>query len=196
MNDSHDGTDWTDDERRALDELAVETSPSDLLEERIVRELRSRALLGRRSTMASKPTRIRRWLPRIAASLVLFLSGLATGQWLGARSTATAFAAAHQNDVDLTAVRVQEAGSAYVASLVALAALETDDSKQSQQLLTQGRQVALATLEAASAELLRLDPENADLDRVSRQLAHQLTAPTTTKPAGAEELETRKVIWF
>ncbi len=195
MNEHHDETEWTDDEQRALDELPRESAPSELLEHRIVGALRTRELLGpkTKSVHRSKSTR---WLPQVAAALVLFLTGLAAGQWLGARSTATAFVAAHHDDAELAAMRVQEAGSAYVASLVALTALEDDGSQEARQRVVQGQQVALATLEAASAELLRLDPDNATLDRMARQLGRQLTRDASSEAADSEEPETRKVIWF
>src|SRR5688572_11688162 len=95
--------DW---EARYMDmvrELPQESMPSTLLEERTVRELRSRGVLRRQ-----------RWLPTswlvgsAAASIALFASGVAVGQWVGTRSTvSTVERIAHSTTASAAAAHVQ-----------------------------------------------------------------------------------------
>src|SRR5437867_11488495 len=111
--------DLTASERRALEDLRREAMPSRLLEERVVAELRARGLLGTR-------VRQRMWARLqigavAAAGLALFASGLAVGQWLGARHTASAMLAVQSRDAASTAAAVQRTGSAYLSALGALA---------------------------------------------------------------------------
>lgn len=59
----------------------------------------------------------------VAASLVLFGCGVLLGHTVGARSTAETFLAVREQDANQLALRIQEAGSAYVAALAALSEL-------------------------------------------------------------------------
>jgi hypothetical protein len=65
-------------ERAAFDSLPRERLPGDLLEERVVGELRRRGMLGRPPHQRS---RFRNAL-RIAAAIALFAGGVATGRFL------------------------------------------------------------------------------------------------------------------
>ena len=76
----NDDNELTRDEIAALSALPREMQPSDLLEERVVRALRSEGHLG----AAPKSQRNRgAWVAlRIAAALALFAGGVATGRYL------------------------------------------------------------------------------------------------------------------
>ena len=76
----NDEIELTRDEIAALSALPREMQPSDLLEERVVRALRSEGHLG----AVSGPKRNRGvWVAlRIAAALALFAGGVATGHYL------------------------------------------------------------------------------------------------------------------
>lgn len=68
----------TPSERAAFDSLPRERAPSDLLEERVVSELRTRGML---STPARRGSRFSTaW--RIAAAIALFAGGVATGRFI------------------------------------------------------------------------------------------------------------------
>jgi len=78
-----------------------------------VRTLRARGFLS------SRP-----WVRRplvvavgVAAAAVMFLSGLATGQWLGTQNVTRSMADAQAASAMERAVAVQRAGSAYVKAL-------------------------------------------------------------------------------
>ena len=89
-------------------ELPVEKMPSALLEERTVRELRSRGLLRRKRSISIP------WLTgTIAASLALFATGVVVGQYMGTRNAANAIAIVqHQTDAAAAAAQVQQTGTA------------------------------------------------------------------------------------
>lgn len=73
-----DNHELTDQERAAIAALPRSTTPSDLLEERVVRALISAGHFGRRPNTQSRwTTRI----VRIAAAIALFAGGVATGHY-------------------------------------------------------------------------------------------------------------------
>jgi hypothetical protein len=82
----------TEHELSALAALPRELAPSDLLEERVVRALRSEGHFGKSRRIAQP------WMNlslRIAAAAALFIGGIATGQYMMSRSaTRSADAAA------------------------------------------------------------------------------------------------------
>ncbi|HEY8164783.1 MAG TPA: hypothetical protein VIF83_04440 [Gemmatimonadaceae bacterium] len=68
----------TPSERAAFGSLPRERAPSDLLEERVVSELRSRGMLSRATRRGARFGTA--W--RIAAALALFAGGVATGRFI------------------------------------------------------------------------------------------------------------------
>lgn len=66
-------------ERAAIAALPRKLAPSDLLEERVVRALRSE---GHFDTVARAPRHWARQVTRIAAAIALFAGGVATGHYL------------------------------------------------------------------------------------------------------------------
>lgn len=177
-------------ERAAFDALARERMPSRLLEERTVRVLRERGFLrpaGRRRRLLLPPS----WIAAgIAAALALFTSGVAVGQWLGTRETADALAQIQgSDDAAESALRVQRAGSAYVAALTQL--VEAADSASASEA-TQAREVALAALWAAANEIVRLAPD----DPVTGQILRGFERARQQTGIEDEQPPVRQVIWF
>ena len=85
--------DLSEHERAALAALTRELAPSDLLEERVVRALKSQGHFG---TVAKANRRWGRMALRAAAAILLFVGGVATGKYMltqpstsGANSSAT-----------------------------------------------------------------------------------------------------------
>jgi hypothetical protein len=178
--------DW---EARYMDmvrELSQESMPSTLLEERTVRELRSRGVLRRQ-----------RWLPTswlvgsAAASIALFASGVAVGQWVGTRSTvSTVERIAHSTTASAAAAHVQQTGTAYVQALESLA--NSANQTQGQQPSAQAREVALAALHAAANEVIRLAPNDPVASKILQgvEQAKRQTQSVEERDAG------RKIVWF
>ena len=71
-------------ERAAFAALPRESAPGDLLEERVVRQLRSEGLLSH-SSEPRKPNRFARFALRAAAAVVLFAAGALTERFLASR---------------------------------------------------------------------------------------------------------------
>jgi hypothetical protein len=172
-------------ERAAFDALAREADPGRLLEERTVQALWERGLLGRRA--AARPLSKLVLAAGIAASIALFVSGLAVGQWIGTRSVASSLAEANHQTAMQAAAAVQRAGSAYVAALGALVQLADSSDAAS---VNQGREAALAALYAAVSELVVLAPA----DPVSVAVRELLEARADSEGAGRSEI--RNVVWF
>ena len=186
-----DDIELTPEEKTAFDKLPREASPSEFLEERIVRALREDGIL--RSTSGS-PASARRGKPEsrwvrpwvvaaasMAASLILFGSGAFVGHWMGTRNTERILLAVRQQDNTLVAQRVQEAGSAYVRALAALAALRDlpaadvrggtrVPSARVASEIQQGGEAALGALYAAALELARLAPDDPDVAQILETL--------------------------
>jgi hypothetical protein len=174
----------TPEEEMAFRNLPREAEPSRILEERIVRSLRKEGILTPKVEpgFAGEPGRHRiRWLRpwmlagSLAASLALFATGMVLGQWMGSQSTTQAFIQVREQDAAQVALRIQEAGSAYVSALAALGDLraagagegtETDELSRARSELQLGKEVALGALYAAAYELARVNPEDADVLRV------------------------------
>jgi hypothetical protein len=189
---------WTPEEKMAFKGLPREAEPSRILEERVVRSLREEGILGRER---GRPLWIRPWMlaGSVAASLILFASGVFLGEWMGSRSTTQAFIQVREQDVTQVALRIQEAGSAYVAALAALGEFPsgstTEEGKSGGPAnaatdLQQGREVALGALYGAAYELARLDPDDGDLLRVL-----QILQDRRARDDGSADA-TRNVIWF
>ena len=200
--------DLTPEEKMAFQRLPREAEPSRILEERIVRSLREEGILGRGRAHGSAhgalsaPQRwYRPWMAAasIAASLVLFASGVVMGQWMGSQSTAQAFIQVREQDAAQLALSIQEAGSAYVSALAALGELRGagidargpgDGATQAEVDFRQGREVALGALYGAAYELARLNPEDADVLRVL-----QILEERRAREDGRVGDE-RNVVWF
>jgi hypothetical protein len=203
----------TPEEKMALEKLPREAEPSRILEERIVRSLREEGVLGRRDGGGGRDvapkrqgTWIRPWMVAgsVAASLVLFASGVLLGHRMGAESTAQAFIAVRDQDAAQLASRIQEAGSAYVSALAALSDLRPDGaaggdrgvdlpgggSLQLASDLQQGNEVAFGALYGAAYELARLNPDDADVLRVV-QILEERRERERGQPAAE-----RNVVWF
>lgn len=174
-------------ERAAFDALPRERTPGRLLEERTVRALRERGLLTEPA-----PRRVRlpgAWIAGAAAAAVaMFAAGMATGQWMGARSTERVVATIQQQNAQTAALMVQQTGSAYLNALSAFAQV-ADTAKGAQ--ASEGREVAVQILRAAAEELVRIAPDDpvasgilAAYDRQRRRAA----------PGTAEGKE--RTVWF
>jgi hypothetical protein len=176
----------TPEERAAFDALPREADPGRLLEERTVQALRERGLLGHPAG-TGRP-RLRLFLAAaIAASIALFVSGLAVGQWIGTRSVAASMAEVNHRTAMQAAAAVQRAGSAYVAALGVLVQLADSSDAAS---VNQGREAALAALYAAVGELVVLAPT----DPMSVAV-RELLEPRSD-PEGTGRSEIRNVVWF
>jgi hypothetical protein len=200
--------DLTPEEKMAFQRLPREAEPSRILEERIVRSLQEEGILGRRKAlrpateeMSAAAGWYRPWMvaASMAASLVLFATGVVFGQWMGSRSTTQAFIQVREQDAAQLALSIQEAGSAYVSALAALGELRATDvgagepgegATQAGIDFRQGREVALGALYGAVYELARLNPDDADVLRVL-QILEERRAREEGRAA-----DERNVIWF
>jgi len=223
----NDDVELTPEEKMEFDNLPREASPSEFLWERIVRALREdgtlRSAAGATGTAAGSPVaapgtpglpvshwrsdRSGRWVrpwvvaaASMAASLVLFGSGVLMGQWMGARSTERAFLAVREQDSAQLAQRIQEAGTAYVSALVALSELRATagpdtgrgrsaSSAQAAAEVQQGREAALGALYGAAIELTRITPGDPDVSRILQILKERQLHGTW---AGG----TRMTVWY
>jgi hypothetical protein len=190
--DMGDDIELTPEEKMAFDNLPREASPSEFLEERIVRALRKDGTL-RGSTDAGR--RLRPWVVAVAsmaASVVLFGSGLLLGQWMGARNAEQVLLAVREQDEAQVAQRIQEAGSAYVTALVALGKLRAgvaEPSAQAASEIRQGREVALGALYGAVVELARITPGDPHISQLLQILEERKFQETGIVGA-------RKTVWF
>lgn len=177
----------TPSEREALSSLSRERMPSEFLEERTVRALRERGLLRSGSPVVGLP---RPWAAAaaVAASVALFASGLAAGQWIGSRQTADALAAVYPNQADRAAAMVQTTGSAYTAALGRLvevmAAADTVEVQRA-------REVALAALWAAASEVARIAPDAPLAVGILQEFERARGEDSPSDSVGA-----RNVVWF
>ncbi len=176
----------TPQERAAFDALPREADPGRLLEERTVQALWERGLLGHRAT-ARHPLSKLVVAMGIAASIALFVSGLAIGQWIGTRSVAATMAEVNHQTAMQAAAAVQRAGSAYVSALGVLVQLADSSDAAS---VNQGREAALAALYAAVNELVVLAPT----DPMSVAVRELLEPRSDTEGVGRSDI--RNVVWF
>jgi len=144
-------------EREAFDALPREAMPSRMLEERIVTDLRARGLLG-----ARRPARVPwNWgrvpIAAAAAGIALFATGLALGQWLGARHTADAMLKLQRQDSASAAAAVQRTGEAYLSALGALAQASASSDPGE---IARARQAAQSVFHEAANEMVRLSPDD------------------------------------
>ncbi len=178
--------DLTAAEREAFEALPREAMPSRLLEERVVSELRARGLLG-----VARARRLWGRLPiaaAAAAGLALFASGLALGQWLGARHTAGAMLALQRQDAASTAAAVQRTGSAYLSALGALAQASASSDPQE---VARARAAAQQVLHEAANEMVRLAPDDPVSAQILQGLERARIEAASTRPDGRQRL-----VWF
>lgn len=165
----------------ALASLPPGSAPPPGEEDRTVRTLRRRGLLP-----ASRWRRYTVYAAGVAAAVALFAAGTLVGasraRTVLAQTNAAAAWPAPVSNVRSAALRVQRAGSEYVGALVQFAAIS--DASRSDPALAAGRESAVATLCAASAQLPRVAPE----------------APPATVPcddaASAQARTARTIRWF
>lgn len=188
---------WTEEERRDLAALGREVEPDPGLEDRTVARLRREGLIGApRASWWSRlaPPRLPHrlgWASAAAAALAAaFLAGVTLGQHWALRSTADALAAFQGDAVSAASARVQRTGSAYVAALAALGQLAAGEPAQE---VSEGREVALAALYAAAAQLVRLDPDDPVAARLLQSL-ERAGAPEENADTAAQTR--RQVVWF
>ncbi len=183
--------DLTPEEKMALQNLPREAAPSRILEERVVQALREDGFLESPATLApgrGRKTRDRSWyrpwmaVASVAASVALFASGVVLGQWMGAQSTTQAFIQVREQDATQLALRIQEAGSAYVSALAALGELGVGGDE--------GREVALGALYGAANELARMSPEDAEVLRIL-----QILEERRDREEGWDA-DDRNTVWF
>lgn len=167
----------------ALRGLPREREPGRLLEERTVRALRESGLV-----QAAAPRGIRRvpaaWISgAVAASLALFASGVAVGQWLGGRATAEVVNAVQARNDQQAAMLVQQTGTAYVQALRHFAAMDSAGAAD-----PQGREVAAHMLRAAAGQMVRIAPNDPVAGAV--MASHPKTDTAAAHRAG------QQVLWF
>ncbi|HEX9937637.1 MAG TPA: hypothetical protein VGB15_10965 [Longimicrobium sp.] len=177
----------TPEERAGLAALPREREPGRLLEERTVRALRERGLLHAPAQQTDVRRRLRfpaAWISgAIAAGIALFLGGLATGQYLGARHTTQVVTAVQRQDAQTAALLVQQTGTAYVQALSRLAADSTG----------QGREVAQQMLRQAAGEVVRMNPNDPVASGI---LAAFDRAGADRTPAPGDTASRQRVVWF
>ena len=187
MTDPHD--ELSPAERRAFEALPRSAEPPEGLEDRIVAMLRSGGLLAvpLRALNGSR----RRWSPAwlvgaVAASLALFATGFATGQYMGARSATIAAAIGFGGSLAERTQHVERTGSQYVAAVAAL--LQERDTSDSAARV-RATQTALDGLAAAAQEVARLAPDDPLAAAVLRSVTERRRA--TQAPVAQ-----RAVVWY
>ena len=153
-----------------LSRLPRSVDPGDLLEERVVRALRDRGILGRRRPVRGRrlrelrPTALAWIVTSVAASAAVFLGGYTLGQRHGSAAAAELATSIREADARERAALVQHTGSLWVMALAALA--DTGKGDGDTAAVGAGREAALAGLRAAAQELARMEPDDAQVARV------------------------------
>jgi len=181
-------------EREAFDALPREQRPPPALEERTVALLRAHGHLA--TPIAEAPSRRRmgggmRWSApwvagAVAAALAVFASGMAVGQYLGARNAALVIGANQRVSAAELAAHVERAGQLYVAALASLNR-EPDTSDVAGRALA--RQAALTVLGAAAEEISHIAPDDPLAAAVLRGLNQRARNERPEPPS-------RSVIWY
>jgi hypothetical protein len=176
-------------ERRAFEALPREAQPPMGLEGRTVALLQARGVLAVPLRPVATPSR--HWHPvwlvgALAASLAVFASGIAVGQFLGARSATIAAAVGLGGSLAERTQHVERTGSDYVAALAALLQEADTSDAVSRQRATEA---ALGALGAAAQEVSRLAPSDPLAAAVLRGLTERRRASQPPPP-------TRNVVWY
>jgi len=179
-------------ERERFESLPREMMPSRLLEERIVSELHTRGYLGERQHVR-RPAWRPSWNPfpiaAAAAGIALFASGLAVGQWMGARHTAETMLAMQRQDSANAAAAIQRTGSAYLSALGTLAQASTSSDPKE---VARARMAAQNVLHEAANEMVRQAPD----DPVSAYILQGLDQASKVKAASAPAPDKKKsLVW-
>jgi hypothetical protein len=179
-----DPDDLTPIEREAFLALGKQSAPSRMLEDRTVRALQAEGLLRRGARGFRLP-----WLiAAMAAGAVLYLGGLATGQWLANRQVTEMVGDLQRDHVLEAAALVQQTGSAYSQAIAALASVRSSADSHD---VEQGREVALAALYSAANELVQLTPDDPVVVRILQGMDQDRRDADS-----AQTQHTRRVIWF
>lgn len=110
-------------------------------------------------------------LLRLAAAVLIFVSGVAVGRvWDGSGSAP----APPVRDPLATAAEVQRAGTEYVAAVAALR------GEPRSEIRDQGREAALSTLVGAAHEIARMSPENESASQLLSTASRARQAAGTT----------------
>jgi hypothetical protein len=176
-------------ERQAFEALPRMAEPPAGLEDRLVAMLRSRGMLSvpLRAVNGSR----RRWHPAwlvgaLAASLALFATGFATGQYLGARSATIAAAIGFGGSLAERTQHVERTGSQYVAAVASL--IQERDTIDAA-ARARATQAALDGLGAAAQEVARLAPD----DPLAAAVLRGLTERRRETQAPVAQ---RAVVWY
>jgi hypothetical protein len=110
-------TDLTEDERTAFAALPRERVPGDLLEERVVRELRTAGMFSRSNAESRSRSRIASFALRAAAAVVLFAAGVLTERFFSARTNESETAPISAKAVQQKPLPAQRAQPSTVAQL-------------------------------------------------------------------------------
>lgn len=184
MNDDFDKV-WEDALMIHAADLPTEIMPGKLLEERTVRELRSRGLLRKRRRLPSS------WLAgSIAASLALFATGVVVGQYMGTRNTAEIVASLPRSDAASATAQVELTGEAYVRALETLVTAAQMNRGQADS--SQARQVALTALHQAANEIVRLAPNDPVVAKILQGIEQENRQAQTRNGRSNE----RQIVWF
>jgi len=174
-------------EQEAFAALPREVMPSRLLEERVVSELRARGILGARRARHATWGRMQ-ITAAAAAAVALFASGLAVGQWLGARHTANAMLALQRQDAANAAAAVQRTGSAYLSALGTLAQASSSANPHE---VAMAREAAQNVLQQAANEMVRMAPDDPMSAQILQGFERARVEAASKRPEGKQ-----RVVWF
>ena len=163
--------------------LPREREPGGLLEERTVRSLRERGVLNGGGRRIGRVW----WAAGVAASLALFASGVATGQWIGTRTASEVMVAQQQATLEEASVLLERTGEAYVSALAQLAETNADRSENSP-----ARAVALRVLHQAANEVVRLAPNDPVATKILQGFDRAAVQPTPGEPRERR----RQIVWY
>jgi len=174
-------------ERRAFETLPHEAAPPPGLEERTVALLRRH---GHLPTPLIAPHRGRPGVPHAwwaaaaaVAAFALFGSGVAVGQYIGARNAVSLVSA---RDAAEAADHVRRAGDQYVAALASLVQFPDSSDIQARD---RARETAVRILGAAAEEIAHLAPDDPLAAAVLRGLNQRDRVEGPDSPS-------RTVVWY
>jgi hypothetical protein len=181
----------TPEEHALFAALPREREPGRLLEERTVRALRERGVLRAPAAGARHGLRFpAAWVSgAMAAGIALFLGGLATGQYVGARHAAEMVNLVQRQDAQNTALLVQQTGTAYVQALSRLSQV-SDTTRGTGR---QGGEVARQMLRQAASEVVRISPNDPVASGILAAFDRAGTGPAATQRDSAGR---QSVVWF
>lgn len=171
--------------------LPREREPGRLLEERTVRALRERGVLQAPTAQARPRLRFpAAWISgAIAAGIALFVGGLATGQYLGARHAAEMVSLVQRQDAQNAALLVQQTGTAYVQALSRLSQVSDTTRGGAGRA---GGEVAQQMLRQAASEVVRISPN----DPVASGILAVFDRAGARPAAQRDSAGRQSVVWF